>query len=241
MKKKVIIIVSVIIAVTVGAFFMSREIAKQIIENTYTVQETTEWQIATEEDEISGDTGINEMPVIGINNALDIPEENRTYKNFWNFILTYNESIPFSDNQFYWLEGYTVFADGIDNRFTDKEQSQGMGSLGYCLWIYRNIFGICDEALLEPQAMKESLFTDKDLLQIGDLGMYEKDGKFHYGVFVGNDGENKIFTHCDSIPTKLYPGGCNKLAYLDNGTELFYMGNRPVPFEVFVKVDLDWE
>lgn len=240
------------LTVIISAYYLSVYIAEFVVEtdskNVSEQQEQTAegYEISsvigdTEIEVEEGDEGIQSMPVWNITTALDIPKERATRQNLINLAISYNEKIPYQEGEYYWLEGYPVFNEGIDSRFVPEGTSVGLGSWGYCVWIYRNIFNVTDKSFLNPEEMYESLAVEKEELKIGDIGMYKKEGKNHYGIFIGYDNDRPVFTHCDSIPKEKYPGGCNKLSYLEEGGTPYFMGNRPVKFQYFFRPNVAWE
>lgn len=227
----------------VGVYGLSRIIADTIvgekIEET-SIHKETNIMIGIEDIQ-EGDAGISDMPTWDITTPLKIPKENGTKMNMIKLAVSYNEKIPYQEDGFCWTEGYPIFSEGIDSRFVPEDTSLGVSSLGYCIWIYRNIFGNCDSEFLDPTKMYEKYAIKKEELQIGDIGMYALEGANHYGVCIGYDNGYPVFTHCDSIPKGKYPGGCNKLAYLKDGDTPFYTGNRPVEFNYFFRPNVTWE
>ena len=110
------------------------------------------------------------------------------------------------------------------------------------MWLYRNLFGTYDPRLEDPAAMHEEASVAISDLQIGDVGMIslDKEGN-HYGICIGFLNDLAVFSHCDSAPHKLYPGGVTRLTYLAIQTDQYMEGLEPANFQYFVRPDAEWE
>mgnify|MGYP000023661682 CR=1 FL=1 len=156
--------------------------------------------------------------------------------------LSYDQKIPYAEGGRYGREGYPVIAAGIDNRFMEKDDKMGLDSLGYLLWLFKNTTGEDQTELEQPYELIRDCGVNAEQLQVGDIGMYSTEaGGNHYGVCVGFLDGRAVFSHCDSKPTKAYPGGINHLSFLAEQTSQCLDGFSPEPFTYFVRPQIDWE
>lgn len=156
--------------------------------------------------------------------------------------VSYDLKIPYAEGGRYSRDGYPVIAAGLDNRFMDKDNQMGLDSLGYLLWIFKNTTGEDQTDLERPYELVRESGVSIDDLQVGDIGMYSTEASGnHYGVCVGFLDGLAVFSHCDSKPTKAYPGGVNHLSFLAGQTNRCLDGFSPEPFAYFVRPGIDWK
>ena len=188
-----------------------------------------------------GDAGIVDEEVLTIYSEIPMEASGKTKEGMVAFILDYMGYIPFADGGRFYGTGYFKSPDGVDNRI---QSPAGMDSLGYVIWVYRNVFGSCSEKLENPVAnLQEWQQVSVENLQIGDIGMYtDKAGeRNHFGIFVGYDHGIPVFSHCSGLMALKYPCGNDRLSFLKSMTSLYYMGNAPVEFNFFFRLDVPWE
>lgn len=233
MKKKWILLI--LIPVAVLTFLLARTVATKLVNNY--IQSSYE---ETAEADLS-DPGEEEVFLWNEQAAIE-PSEKPTYWALTELAVEYNNKIPFVNGGRYGRTGYPVTEDGVDNRYHPEGSAAGMDSLGYIMWLYRNLFGSYDPRLEDPAAMHTEASVDLSDLKIGDVGMIslEKEGN-HYGICIGFLNDLAVFSHCDSAPHALYPGGVNRLTYLSLQTDQYLEGQAPENFQYFIRPDAEWE
>lgn len=193
---------------------------------------------------LEGENGFDETEQLTIADPIQPLFEEKTRWNLFQLAYSYNGKIPYCVGGRFWQQGYPVIDGGIDNRNLPEGVSMGMDSLGYVIWLYRNMFGICDEEMEAPVALLyEKYKINKEQLEVGDIGMATLNSdENHYGVCIGYDHGIPVFTHCDSSPSELYPGGTTRFSYLSASAKRYYMGNRPVDLQYFFRPpNILWE
>jgi len=190
---------------------------------------------------IYGDAGISDEEELSILSPIPVEVSAATKKEMVSFILSYLGYIPFADQGRFYGTGYFKSPDGVDNRI---QTPVGVDSLGYVIWVYRNVFASSSPAFNEPegwpQQWQQITVTE---LEIGDIGVYQDPSSTqnHYGVFVGHSNGFPVFAHCSGVAAPKYPCGNDRLAFLKSVTQQYYMGNAPVDFHYFFRPMVDWE
>lgn len=217
------------------AVFLSRTLAKELL-SVYTDTNLNETETA-----LLSDAGEIESYSWDEQKVIE-PAEAPAFWALTELALDYNNQIPFADGGRYGRTGYPVIADGVDNRHHPKEERPGMDSLGYIMWIYRNLFGQYDERLDDPISMYQETAVDLSELRVGDIGMISLEAAGnHYGICIGFQDGLAVFSHSDSAPHALYPGGVNRLTFLASQTDQYLEGQAPENFQYFFRPDAAWE
>lgn len=190
---------------------------------------------------MEGDAGELELHELSIGSIIPVEVTAATKTEMVSFILNYLGYIPFADKGRFYGTGYFKSPDGVDNR---NQEPVGVDSLGYVIWVYRNIFGTCPVEFEEPEKWPViwSPVTTQEL-EIGDIGVHQdtSNNQNHFGLFVGYSSGFPVFVHCSGLAAPGYPGGNDRLSFLKSATTSFYMGNAPVDFHYFYRPDVEWK
>ena len=172
-----------------------------------------------------------------------IPKRPVSRRSLTELALEYNWNIPYSEGKTYFYQGFPIYNEGIDNRGLPKERQTGLGSYGYVLWLYKNVFGTLDREWLDVNKFYSSgREVGVHELEVGDIGMMSPAGSTpnHFGVCIGFSGEHPVFSHCLNSPTEKYPLGCTRLSFLKGENDDYIQGSAPVEFTVFFRPDAEW-
>lgn len=234
MKKKWIMICLLCIISLILCFLVARSAAVKFVQDLQSEQ-------AVETDTWNGSDPGEDHYDWNEQNTIDASEA-PAYWALTELALEYNNKIPFALGGRYGRTGYPVVDSGIDNRYHPEDSKMGMDSLGYIMWLYRNLFGTYDGQLEDPTSMYTDCSVSIDELRIGDVGMItlDRDGN-HFGICVGFIEDKAVFSHCDSAPHQLYPGGVNRLTFLASQTDEYLEGQAPTDFLYFVRPMAEWE
>lgn len=187
-----------------------------------------------------GDPGIEDEGELTILSEITVEVSGQSSEDMLAFVYQYLGYIPFADGGRFYGTGYFKAPDGVDNRI---QEPVGMDSLGYVIWLYRNVFGICSEDFENPIILYGNSQKVKiEDLKVGDIGMYtdQLGVPNHFGVFVGYDHGIPVFAHCAGIAVPKYPCGNDRLSFLRAAVEDYYMGNAPVELNFFFRPEVPW-
>lgn len=183
-----------------------------------------------------GDVGLTEMD---LRSPVEGTEPVKTRTALVKLVLEYNGYVPFKTNGRVWGE-IPKLNHGVDNRKKGMEDSYGVDSLGYVLWIYYQMF---QEIIPNPaeEYRNGNRISATDLLP-GDIGMevFLEGEPNHYGIFLGYDGGIPVFAHCTNVPCPGYPQGVSRLSSIALYSDKYYMGTSPATFQYFMRPDVTW-
>lgn len=253
MKRKFIVLtiisIALILSIIIGTLIIQKGNTESIMATTIHIEaETDIYPFDEDSDSIefsgvnSGDSGADEDIKYDIYTSLEIDADISTPEHLISLALSYNGKIPYAPNGRYWLLDYPIFLDGIDNRLLPADMVIGLDSKGYVIWLFRNVFGICDPLIETPTELYKEYQVNSDSLQVGDIGMLtiNKNEKNHIGVCIGYFEDVPIFSHCDSYADINYPCGNTRISYLKSYRDEYFLCKPPVDFQYFIRLPL-WE
>ena len=147
--------------------------------------------------------------------------------------------IPFVYGGRCYTKGYLI------SKNPDTDYYNGVDSVGYLIWAYRQLQGYTPTAASDPLYYYE-VHPDKRVnavseLQVGDIGMVslnKTDNSF--GIFIGFYMDNPVFVHCSNEPHLVFEKGCVRLSYLKSVCDAYLEGSRPVDYKYFIRPDVEW-
>ena len=127
--------------------------------------------------------------------------------------------------------------------FYAEEDTGGINSEGYVVWLFRQVFGIVPDSFENVIGMyKSGEKILKENLEVGDIGMSSLDSSAdtRYGVCIGFKEGSPVFTHLSPVADKGKKSGTNYISYLKELKDAPLNGVEPISLKYFVRPDVEW-